>query len=65
MNIGVEAEREKAMCNGLAARHLGFRTILVDMDPLFVAGRIREVVDAILRDLDPVAGADFGARQPP
>jgi hypothetical protein len=30
------------------------------MNPLLVAGRLGELVDAVLRDLDPVAGADLG-----
>ena len=49
------------MGDGLTARHLGFRTLLIDMDPLFVTRRVRELVDAILRYLDPVADPDFGA----
>src|SRR5258705_1826014 len=31
------------------------------MDPLLVASRFSEAVDTILRDLNPFAGADFGA----
>src|SRR4051812_29378268 len=49
------------MRDSLAARHLRFRALLIDMDPLLVAGRIRKLVDAILRNLDPVADADLCA----
>src|SRR6201999_3654450 len=52
---------EQAVRDGLAARHLLFGPVLVDMDPLLVAGRFRELGDAILRDVDPVARPDFGA----
>jgi hypothetical protein len=38
-----------------------FRAVLVDVDPLLVAGCVRKLVDAVLGDLDPIAGADFGA----
>ena len=33
----------------------------VDVDPLVVAGRLGEAVDAVLVDLEPVAGAEVGA----
>jgi hypothetical protein len=46
------------MRNGFAARHFRSRAFLVDMDPLFIAGRSRKPGDAILRHLDPVADAD-------
>src|SRR5690349_7517951 len=43
----------------LATRHFRLGAFLVDMDPLFVTGGIRKLVDAILGDLDPVADADL------
>jgi hypothetical protein len=46
--------------DGLAARRLLGSALLVDVNPLLVAGRLRELVDAVLRDLDPVADADLG-----
>jgi len=49
------------MRDGLAAWHFRFRAFLVDMNPLLVAGRVRKLVDAVLRHLDPVADADLGA----
>ena len=44
-----------------------FGPLDVDVDPLVVAGRVGEPVDAVLVDGDPVAGAELladGARRP-
>lgn len=49
------------MRDGGATWQLLLRALLVDMDPLLVAGRFRELVDSFLRDFDPVARADLGA----
>src|ERR1700742_4233337 len=56
-----KAEREKPVGDGLAAGQLPLRTVLVDMNPLLVAGGVGELIDPVLCDLDPVARADFGA----
>jgi hypothetical protein len=49
--------------DGDAARKLRFRPVLVDMDPLIIAGRLRKQVDAVLGDIDPFAGSDLGANR--
>ena len=51
------------MSDGLAAGQLLLCPVLVDMDPLLVAGRLRKTVDAILGDLNPFADADLGANR--
>ena len=62
MNIGARSSGQQALWAMVpAAGKLFPGPVLVDMDPLLVAGRFREAVDTILRDLDPVAGADLGA----
>ena len=49
-----QGEREEAVCDRSAERgHL--RHLRVDVDELVIAGRVRELVDHLLRDLDPVA----------
>ena len=42
------------------ARRLACGAFHIDVDPLLVAGRFGEFVDAILRDLDPLADTDLG-----
>ena len=54
-----QAEREQAMGNGLPARHLGLGALLVDVNPLLIAGCFGKLVDAVLRHFYPVAGADL------
>src|SRR5260370_42289838 len=49
------------MGDGPATRPLSFRPVLVDMDPLLVAGRLGKAIDTILSDLNPFAGSDLGA----
>src|SRR6267378_3764903 len=49
------------MRDGLTTRRLACGAFRVDMNPLLVAGRLGELVDAVLGDLDPVADADLGA----
>src|SRR4051795_10680162 len=44
-------------------RHLSRRALFVDVNPLFIAGRFCEPVDAVLCNLDPVADPDFGANR--
>src|SRR6185295_13956267 len=56
-----EREGQQTVGNGAAAGQLLFRALLVDVNPLLVAGRFRELVDSLLRDLDPVACADLSA----
>src|SRR5580692_2793776 len=41
---GRQAEREKSVSNGLAAWQRMFRAVMVDVDPLLVAGCIRKLV---------------------
>src|ERR1051325_7082669 len=50
------------MRDGLAARHLAFRPLDIDMNPLVVACGIGELVDLLLGYRVPVAGADLLAR---
>ena len=40
-------------------RRLAGRARGVDVNPLVIAGRIGELLNAILRDLEPVADGDF------
>jgi hypothetical protein len=47
--------------DGLAARQFLLGAVLVNVNPLLVTGCLSEFVDAVLRDLDPFAGADLGA----
>ena len=56
-----ERERQQTVGDGGAAGQFLFGALLIDMDPLLVAGRFREAVDAVLSHLDPVAGADLCA----
>jgi hypothetical protein len=46
------------MGDGAHAQFL-LRALRIDMDPLMVARRIREEVDAVLVERDPLADADF------
>lgn len=52
-----QGKREEAVRDG-AAERAGGSTHRVDVDPLHVAGGARELVDALLRDADPLARAD-------
>ena len=47
------------MRDRLAAGHLLFAALDIDMDPLVIAGRIGEFVDLLLSYLIPVADADL------
>src|SRR4051794_12745830 len=58
-----EAERQQPVSDGDATRKLLFRPVLVDVDPLIVAGRLRKEVDALLGDIDPLACADLAANR--
>src|SRR5687767_1993271 len=49
------------MGDGGAAGQFLLGALLIDMNPLLVAGRFREEVDPLLRYLDPFAHADLGA----
>ena len=49
------------MSDGLAAREFLCCPVLVDVDPLLVAARLRKAVDTILGDFNPFADADLGA----
>ena len=48
------------MADGRAER-AGGGALTVDVDPLVVAGRLRERIDALLGDLDPGGGTVLGA----
>ena len=54
-----QRQGQKAVGDRLAARHLALGALGIDMDPLVVAGGLGELVDPRLRDVDPVADADF------
>ena len=54
---GDQATRQVAVGDGAAERALR-RALLVDVDPLVVVGGVGEQVDAVLVDLEPVAGAE-------
>src|SRR5712671_2596952 len=63
MNIGARL-RDKSPCSdGLATRQLFFCPVMVDMNPLLIAGRLRKAVDTILGDFNPFAGPDLGANR--
>jgi hypothetical protein len=47
--------------NGLASGQFLLGALLVDVNPLLVAGCLREQIDTILGYLDPVADADLRA----
>lgn len=57
---GSKREGEQAMSDGGGAWRFSPGALLIDVDPLLVAGRLRELVDPLLRHLDPVADADLG-----
>ena len=44
-------------------RSSAFARILVDMDPLVVAGRLRKEIDALLGDIDPFTNPELGANR--
>ncbi len=52
------------MRNRCAERRFAARPFDVDVDPLMVASGVGELVDAFLRDFQPVAHHDFLARLP-
>src|SRR5579871_3017083 len=56
-----ETEREQSVSDGLAAGEFGSGPILINVNPLLVAGCFRKGVDTSLRDLDPFADAHLGA----
>src|SRR3954452_12300962 len=58
-----ECQREQPMSYRTSRRHLSRRALFVDVNPLFIAGRFCEPVDAVLCNLDPVADPDFGANR--
>jgi hypothetical protein len=53
-HLGQERERHEAVRDRRAER-AGLCPLGVNVDPLVIAGRVGEEVDALLRDLDPVA----------
>jgi len=53
-----QRERQIAVGDGLAARHLPLRALHVHVDPLMVARGVGELVDHGLVHRDPVAGAE-------
>src|SRR5258708_35566994 len=54
-----QGEGQEPVGDGLAARHVLLRALDVDMDPLVIAGRLGELVNAILRNLDPITDPNF------
>jgi NAD(P)-dependent dehydrogenase (short-subunit alcohol dehydrogenase family) len=54
-------QREQAVRDGATAGHFLLRALLVDVDPLLVAGSFCKLIDALLCHLYPVTGADLGA----
>jgi hypothetical protein len=54
-----EGQREESMRNRCLVGRLSPRSLAIDMDPLMIARRFREVVDLLLRDLKPLGHADF------
>ena len=61
MNIGARLSDNSPCAMVLPPGNSLLRPLLVDMDPLLVTGRFRELVDTVLGDLDPLADADLGA----
>ena len=53
---GAEGERQEPVRDRRPERSLG-RAYRIDVDPLMVVGRVREGVDALLGDLEPVEGS--------
>ena len=49
------------MCDRPTEGRFGFRPFDVGVDPLMVAGGVREELDAVLGHFGPVAGAEVGA----
>jgi hypothetical protein len=60
MNIGVRLRDSRLCAMILPARHSAFACSWSTWT-LFIAGRIGELVDAVLRHLDPVADIDLRA----
>src|SRR5262249_5180966 len=54
-----ERERQVAMRDRAAERALPSGTLDIYMDPLAIAGAVRELVDARLLDRQPVGGAEL------
>src|SRR4051812_46701693 len=61
MNIGARLSDSSLRAIVMPPGSSCFRRLLVDMDPLLVAGRLRKQVDAFLSDIDPFAGTNLGA----
>src|SRR6266487_5118865 len=56
-----QREREQSMRDRFPTGRFACGAFHVDVDPLLVASRFGELVDAILGDFHPVADADLGA----
>src|SRR5260370_7898248 len=56
-----EREPQQSVGDGGATWQLLLRALLVDMNPLLVARRFRELLDSFLRNLNPVARAALAA----
>ena len=54
-----ERQRQKAMGDRLAARHVLLGPLDVDVNPLVITCRLGELVDSVLCNLDPVANPNF------
>jgi len=55
----VKRQRQVAVGDGSAKRRFPRCAHHIDMNPLVVAGRFGELVDAILTDFEPVADSKF------
>ena len=54
-----QRQRQEPVRDRRLERRLGRRARRVDVDPLVIAGRVGELIDALLRDLEPVADGDL------
>ena len=61
MNIGISDSVSSPCAIVVLPAVRGPRECLVDVNPLFVPGRLGECVDAVLGNFDPVADADLCA----
>ena len=58
-----QREREKAVSNGSSKRRFTAGALNVNVDPLMVERGISKLLDAFLRDVEPVSNGNFLADQ--
>jgi hypothetical protein len=58
-----QRQRQKAVRDGRAVGRFGLRALGVQVNPLVVASGFGKLIDALLRNFEPVAGRDFLADQ--